>query len=149
MNYHQTTTRIARMALVLSLLLTAACATVNTAPVEEKAGPQAPGARFEAEALPPAAAPDTTPPTPVTPQASVTVTTISQATGRITPRQKYVNVRPRPSTANKPVAVLSGGKKVEVLGREGTWTKIRWTRGKKTLEGWVAAQFVETDGQNP
>lgn len=149
MSYHQTTTRIARMALVLSLLLTAACATVNTAPVEEKAGPQAPGAGFEAESLPHAAAPDAAPAAPVTPQASVTVTTISQATGRITPRQKYVNVRPRPSTANKPVAVLSGGKKVEVLDRQDEWVKIRWTRGKKAHEGWVAGKFVETDGQNP
>lgn len=142
MNYHQTTTRTA---LVLSLLFAAACATVNTAPVEKKAGPQAPGARFEAEALPPAAAPDATPAAPLTPQASETVPTISQSVGRITPRQKYVNVRPRPSTDNKPVAVLSGGKKVEVLGHEGTWTKIRWTRGKKSHEGWVAAKFVETE----
>uniref|UniRef100_A0A831UBC1 SH3 domain-containing protein n=1 Tax=Geobacter metallireducens TaxID=28232 RepID=A0A831UBC1_GEOME len=149
MNRHQTTTRSARMALVLSLLLTAACATVNTAPVEEKAGPQAPGAGFETEPLPPAAAPDIAPAPTVTPQASVTVTTISQTPGRITPRRKYVNVRPAPSAANRPVAVLMGGKKVEVLDRKEEWVKIRWTRGKKVLEGWVAEKFVETEGLNP
>jgi uncharacterized protein YgiM (DUF1202 family) len=55
-----------------------------------------------------------------------------------------VNVRPGPSTGNKPVAVLMGGKKVEVLAKEGAWVKIRWTRGMKTPEGWVAGKFVET-----
>ncbi|ABB33529.1 bacterial SH3 domain lipoprotein, putative [Geobacter metallireducens GS-15] len=145
MNQHQTAMGIARMAFLLSLSLTAACATVNTAPVEEQAGPQAPETGLEAEPPAPVPAPAAPPAVaPVTPQASVTVTTIPLVPGKITPRQKYVNVRPEPSTGKKPVAVLSGGKYVEVLGREGTWVKIRWTRGKKAHEGWVAGKFVDT-----
>ena len=145
MNKHQTSMSIARMTFLLSLALTAACATVSTAPVEEKAGPQAPGAGLEAEPSASVSAPAAPTDAPVIPQASVTVTTVSQVPGKITSRQKYVNVRPEPSTNKKPVAVLSGGKSVEVLAREGAWVKIRWTRGKKTHEGWVAAKFVETD----
>ncbi len=138
MNKCQASMRIARMAFLLSLSLTAACATVNTAPVEEKAGLQAPEAGLQVESPAPVATPAAPTAAPVTPQASVTVTTISLVPGKITTRHKYVNVRPEPSTDKKPVAVLKGGKTVEVLGREGTWVKIRWTRGKKTLEGWVA-----------
>ncbi|WP_306535002.1 SH3 domain-containing protein [Geobacter sp.] len=147
MNNHQTTSLFARMALVFALLLSTACATVNTAPVEEKVGPQAPGGSFDTEAPAPGPAPaaaTTAAAAPQTPSAETT-----PAPGRITPRQKYVNVRPEPSTSNKPVAVLMGGKKVEVLAREGGWVKIRWTRGKKTLEGWVAGKFVETDTPKP
>jgi len=148
MNKCQASMRIARMAFLLSLSLTAACATVNTAPVEEKAGLQAPEAGLQVESPAPVATPAAPTAAPVTPQASVTVTTISLVPGKITTRHKYVNVRPEPSTDKKPVAVLKGGKTVEVLGREGTWVKIRWTRGKKTLEGWVAGKFMETDAQS-
>lgn len=146
MNYQQKVRYFARMALILSLSLTAACATTK-APVEEKAGAMAPGAGFDDEPQAPAA-------TPVTPKASaeVTATVVESApasapvpaSGRITPRQKYVNVRPEPSTHKKPIAVLVGGKKIEVLGTEGSWTKIRWSRGKKVREGWIAGKFVKT-----
>ncbi|RNC71849.1 MAG: SH3 domain-containing protein [Desulfuromonadales bacterium] len=147
MNHRTRTSRFARMALIVSLSLTAACATVTTAPVEEKAGPQAPGVGFNAESPTPEAAPAAVTP-PSTPPQSPGVETTSAppnvpVSGRITPRQKYVNVRPAPSTDNRPVAVLMGGKKVEVLAEEGTWVKIRWTRGKKVFEGWVVTKFVE------
>jgi len=147
MNNHQTTSRLARMALVFTLLLPAACATMEPPPVEEKAGPQAPGGSFDTEAPAPSpeqAAVTTKAEVPKAPTAETT-----PALGKITPRQKYVNVRPEPSTSNRPVAVLRGGKKVEVLAREGAWVKIRWTRGKKTLEGWVAGKFMETDTPKP
>lgn len=144
MTTHQTTSRFARMAFYLSLALTAACATVNTAPVEQKVGPQAPGASFDGNAAASGDAPAAVPQAPTA--ETSTAPAPAPAPGRITPRQKYVNVRPEPSTNNKPVAVLAGGKKVEVLAREGAWVKIRWTRGKKTFEGWVASKFVDSDG---
>lgn len=147
MNYQQKTKHLAMTALILSLALTTACTTINTAPVGEMTGPQAPGTGFDGELQAPASTPvvpgtaagtqaTSVEPTPVPPPAP--------APGRIVPRQKYVNVRPDPSTNNKPIAVLMGGKKVEILSKEGSWTKIRWKRGKKVSEGWVAGKFVDT-----
>lgn len=148
MNYQQKTKHLATAALILSLSLTTACTTINnTAPVVEKTGPQAPGTGFDGELQ--AYTPASTPVVPGT-SAGAQATSVEQAQvpptaptpGRIDPRHKYVNVRPAPSTNNKPIAVLMGGKKVEVLGTEGSWTKIRWKRGKKVNEGWVAGKFV-------
>lgn len=147
MNYQHKAPYFARMALILSLSLTAACTTIAKAPVEKNAGPMAPGAGFDDEPQAPASA-------PVAPKAAAEVTATAVETaptaipapapGRITPRQKYVNVRPDPSANKKPIAVLRGGKKVDVLNKEGAWAKIRWSRGKKVREGWVAGKFVET-----
>ncbi len=147
MNYQQKTKHLAMTALILSLSLTTACTTINTAPVGEKTGPQAPGTGFDGEMQTPASAP-VVPGTSAGAQATsvepAPVPPPPPAPGRIVPRQKYVNVRPAPSTNNKPIAVLMGGKKVEVLSKEGSWTKIRWKRGKKVGEGWVAGKFVDT-----
>jgi uncharacterized protein YgiM (DUF1202 family) len=145
-NYQQKTKHLATAALILSL--TTACTSINTAPVGKKTGPQAPGTVFDGELQA-----STTASTPVVPgtSAGAQATSVEQAQvpptapapGRIDPRHKYVNVRPAPSTNNKPIAVLMGGKKVEVLGTEGSWTKIRWKRGTKVSEGWVAGKFVD------
>lgn len=146
MNYQQKTKHLATAALILSL--TTACTSINTAPVGKMTGPQAPGTGFDGELQ--ASTPASTPVVPGT-SAGAQATSVEQAqvpptapaTGRIDPRHKYVNVRPAPSTNNKPIAVLMGGKKVEVLGTEGSWTKIRWKRGTKVSEGWVAGKFVD------
>lgn len=146
MNYQQKTKHLATAALILSL--TTACTSINTAPVGEKTGPQAPGTGFDGELQ--ASTPASTPVVPGT-SAGAQATSVEQAQvppaapapGRIDPRHKYVNVRPAPSTNNKPIAVLMGGKKVEVLGTEGSWTKIRWKRGTKVSEGWVAGKLVD------
>lgn len=147
MNYQQKAQYFTRMALILTLSLTAACTTIAKAPVEKNAGPMAPGAGFDDEPQTPASI-------PVTPKAAAEVTaavvesapsaTPEPAPGRITLRQKYVNVRPDPSASKKPIAVLRGGKKIDVLSKEGAWAKIRWSKGKKVREGWVAGKFVET-----
>lgn len=139
------TSGFARMALLFSLSLTAACAT--TTPVE-KAGPQAPGVGFEvvipapASEAPPAAV--TTPAPPPSPTLDpAPAASPAPIASRIKHQHKYVNVRPDPSSGNKPVAVLQGGKRIEVVGEQESWVKIRWTRGKKELEGWVFKKYVE------
>ena len=140
------TSGFTRMALLLSLSLTAACAT--TAPVE-KAGPQAPGIGFEVVVpapgteAPPAAAVTTPAPSPSPSVEPAPAASPAPVASRIKHQHKYVNVRPDPSSGNKPVAVLQGGKRVEVMGEQESWVKIRWTRGKKELEGWVFKKYVE------
>lgn len=144
---HQPAHLLARMALLVTLSLTAACATVDTTSVEDKGGPQAPGPGYDAATLAPGAARTATSPpsaSPATQSAEAAATSFrTPVPGQITRRQKYVNIRPEPSTNKKPVAVLTGGKKVEIIDRQELWLKIRWTRGKKMLEGWVAGKYVD------
>ncbi|WP_052263461.1 SH3 domain-containing protein [Geobacter pickeringii] len=134
-----------RMALILSLALTAACTTVAPQSGGEHGGPLAPGVGFEVDAPttspPPAVAVPTPAPSPAVEQkpAAAPVPVAS----RIKQHHKYVNVRPDPSSGKKPVAVLQGGKRVEIIGEEGNWVKIRWSRGKKEHEGWVFKKYVE------
>ncbi|WP_298438836.1 SH3 domain-containing protein [Geobacter sp.] len=145
MTQHRQRTRFARMALLLFLPLTAACTTMNAPPAAEHTAPQAPGVGFEAgiPASPPA--PLNPAPVPAQPPSPAVQPAAAPApvAGRIRPHHKYVNVRPDPSSRHKPVAVLQGGKRIEILGEEGNWVKIRWSRGKRELEGWVFRKYVE------
>ncbi|WP_298272474.1 SH3 domain-containing protein [Geobacter sp.] len=146
MTQHHQRTRFARMALLIPLSLMTACATVNTPPVAEHAGPLAPGTGFEVDAPTtspsPAAVPPPAPvPSPAAPPAPPA--SLKPVAGRIRHHHKYVNVRPDPSSRNRPVAVLRGGKRIKILGEEGNWVKIRWSRGKRELEGWVFRKYVE------
>lgn len=135
---------IPSLALIVPIL--AACATVD----EERAGPQAPGIGFEdapvavdragqqPPSLPPATQPlpeeTLEPAAPVKPRPVVS---------RIRPEHKYVNVRRSPSSHKGVVAVLKGGKHVEVLEEQQSWVRVRWQRGGKTVDGWVYRKFVE------
>src|SRR5690349_5994932 len=47
---------------------------------------------------------------------------------RLHEKPALVNVRPEPGTTRAPIAVLKGGKVVEVLEEQGGWLKIRWLR---------------------
>lgn len=136
---------LARVALLLSISLTAACTAVTPPPVAEQAVPQ--GVGFEAEVLgspaAPTAATPATAPLPLPSEEPAPAATPPPAASRIKRQHRYVNVRPDPSSERKPVAVLMGGKRVEVVGEQENWVKIRWQRGKKELEGWVFKRFVE------
>jgi hypothetical protein len=137
------------MTLLLSISLTAACTAVTPPPVAEHLAPQAPGIGFQAEAPASSLATSATShlPSPVVepaPAASQTPAAASEPVAtRIKRQHKYVNVRPDPSSEKKPAAVLMGGKRIEVVGEQENWVKIRWQRGKKELEGWVFKRFVE------
>lgn len=141
-------TLLARTALLVTLSLAAACATMDTAPVEDKGGPQAPRPGYDAATPAPGATRTATPPPSASsaPQPAEAAATSfrTPVPAQITRRQKYVNIRPEPSANKKPVAVLMGGKKVEIIDRQELWLKIRWTRGKKVFEGWVAGKYVDS-----
>jgi hypothetical protein len=138
--------RILISPLALFVPILAACATVD----EERVGPQAPGIGFEEApvvvdragqqppSLPPAAQ-------PLPEQTSVPAEPAETrpAASRIRPEHKYVNVRRGPSSRKGVVAVLKGGKHVEVLEEEQSWVRVRWQRGGKTVDGWVYRKFVE------
>lgn len=146
MKIAERTSGIARMALLFFLALPAACATTEPG---GKAGPLAPGVGFEqappVSGAPPEATAAVPSPAPLPSPATEPVPPASPApvASRMKHQHKYVNVRPDPSAGNKPVAVLQGGKRVEVTAEQGNWVKIRWTRGKKELEGWVFKKYVE------
>lgn len=147
MNQSHQQTPFTRMALILSLALTAACTTVNPPPAVEHAGPQAPGVGFDVDA--PATSPPPTvavpPPAPSPAVEQKPAAAPTPVASRINRHHGYVNVRPTPSSGKKPVAVLPGGKRIEIIGEEGNWVKIRWSHGKKEHEGWVFRKYVEGD----
>lgn len=137
---------IPSLALVVPLL--AACTTV----IEERGGPQAPGIGFEEtpavvdrtdrQHTPP---PQSPPPQPPEPPATPAVA--APASLRIGPEHTYVNVRRGSSPRTKVVAILKGGTQLELLGKQGSWLRVRWQHGGKTAEGWVYRKFVEGNGQ--
>lgn len=143
--------RFAGLALALPLL--ASCTTLKGAGPDE-AVPSAPSIGFEMETPSPAPTlPAATPrqeslqPAPPAPQAAAPPSRPMQT--KLRDRPRYVNVRPEPSADGKPVAVLMGGKRVEVVEEQGGWLKIRWHRGKMELEGWVVRRYVEGYDVNP
>lgn len=69
--------------------------------------------------------------------------TAKSSKSRINPLHSYVNVRKAASAGGRPIAVLKGGKLIEVVDEEDRWVKIRWKRGNKLKEGWVVKKFVE------
>ena len=145
---------IPSLALVVPLL--AACTTVT----EERGGPQAPGIGFEeapavvdrtdrqhAPLTPMVQPPPPQAPLPQPPGPPATPAVAVPASLRIGPEHKYVNVRRGSSPRTKVVAVLKGGTQLELLGKEGSWLRVRWQHGGKTAEGWVYRKFVEGNGQ--
>jgi hypothetical protein len=57
-------------------------------------------------------------------------------------RLTIVNVRPDPSTKRPPVAKLTGGDKVEVIGEVPGWLHIRFGNNGGRGEGWISKQLI-------
>lgn len=53
---------------------------------------------------------------------------------------RRLNVRPRPTPQTPPVAVLTRGTPVRILGFEGAWVRIRVPQ--TSIEGWVLRQYI-------
>ena len=58
----------------------------------------------------------------------------------------YINLRAKTNTKSDRLAKIQPGQKVEVLGTDGEWTKVRWGG----LTGWIMSEFlIADDGQLP
>jgi hypothetical protein len=53
----------------------------------------------------------------------------------------YINLRAKTNTKSDRLAKIQPGQKVEVLGTNGEWTKVRWGG----LTGWIMSEFLVAD----
>jgi len=53
-----------------------------------------------------------------------------------------ITLRTGPGTGRKIIAMLPSNLKVEILGQNGQWTRVRTPEGK---EGWVVSRFLTTE----
>lgn len=145
---------IRSLAIVCSLLLISACATVKPeGAVNQKAGEitqdttrKAAGETGEVirtttgrtEAALPGVQNSTT--TQVSAANSVGQQNI---TARIIQKAKRVKIKSGASNKSRTIARLAGGKQIEILEEKGSWLKIRWQNGEKVREGWSRKQYVD------
>ena len=54
-----------------------------------------------------------------------------------------LNVRSEPDASALRVGQFKQGTKVAILEEKNGWTHVRLTDGSKTVEGWVASQYLE------
>lgn len=55
---------------------------------------------------------------------------------------QYLNVRTEPSEQALRIGVLTKDTEVEVLEKQGDWSKIHWQNKTNELTGWVASRFI-------
>jgi hypothetical protein len=62
---------------------------------------------------------------------------------RITPKERYVNIRSAPSTEGKTIAVFKGGHSLHILETKDNWVKTQWSKNGIVKQGWLKKRFVE------
>ncbi|MBC7777159.1 MAG: SH3 domain-containing protein [Phycisphaerae bacterium] len=62
---------------------------------------------------------------------------------RISPKERYVNIRSAPSTDSKTIAVFKGGHSLDILQIKDNWVKIQWNKGGMVKQGWLKKRFAE------
>jgi len=124
--------------------LAASAATPGPLPAPDPSPPLAPEQAPVAEAAPPA--PATPTPAPATPALSQPSAPTRLKVGKTD--GTGANLRERPSTEGRAVAILMDGTSVEVIGEDvkadgNTWRNVRTTASTRDdVTGWVAAQYL-------